>query len=115
MNEELANRLVELEHEREELNQIENFINANQGNNYKWFKSRINAMIRDVRGLYSHIRADNSTAVQELVTLQTEELTLKKVLDVFSNLEIRKKEVDKEIALVSNGEVEEVSEPVTRR
>jgi hypothetical protein len=108
--------LEALNKQREELNLIECFLNSDSGKNAKWFKSKLNAMMNDVRHLYVDIRADAPTADKQLLALQVEEKTLQKVLSIFADVQIRKNELDKQIEIVSNApESEDYSEPLARQ
>jgi len=114
-----AEKLIAIESlnkQREELNCVENFLNSDSGKNAKWFKAKLNAMMNDVRHLYVEIRSDSETADKQLLTLQTEEKTYAKILNLFADLQIRKKELDKQIEIVStSNESEDYSEPPLRQ
>jgi hypothetical protein len=106
--------IEQLQKDIESLNQWENLLAADNGKVGRFLKSELHGMVNAVRKMYGEIRADQPTAAMQLLTLQTEERTLQKLIEKMANIVERKKELDKQIEIVSNAlELEEsVSEPL---
>ena len=111
-----ADEILEIEKEQARIDGWDNVLTASNGLCGKFLKSELNRMMNEVRHLYSKIRIDQPSAIQQLAVLQAEESTLKKLLFNLTDLQVCKNELDKRREICNRlGQSEEVSEPLVRK